>query len=231
MEKKSYTGRLLLFALLAAVIFILYNKGIGAYITIEYFKQNIALIQEAIHAHYFRSVIIFIASLTVGAALSLPLGVIVPLAGGMLFGFFPGGLYAVIGATIGGMIAFLSSRYLIGEFFQERFKERLHKFNHELHEYGYIYLLGLHFFPVTPFFVLNILSGLTKVPVFTFFWTTIVGVSPSFFIYSYIGSHLVEINEFKDIFSKQLIFAFIALKLLSAATILIGRFSKKRSKN
>jgi uncharacterized membrane protein YdjX (TVP38/TMEM64 family) len=229
MKKKSYKVRLILLTIAIIAILIIYWSGATQYLTVEYLRHYTDQMQEAVRNHYLISALAFIVALVFATTFSVPFLVVMPI-GGLLFGLLPGTLYALIACSISGTIAFLSSRYLIGEFFQERWGDRLKKLNHELHEYGYLYLLGLHFMPVTPFFIFNTLCGLTKLSLFTFLWTTVVGIAPSVFIYNYIGYQLTEITQFKDLFSKELLYAFIALKALSISTLLFGRFGKKIKK-
>ncbi len=226
MEKKSYKSRLILLAVAIVVIFILYRLDITSYLTIARLHQYHAQLEQTVNEHYFYSVLIFIGAMIASVTLSIPFFIIIPI-GGLLFGWVAGGFYSLAGAIIGGVGAFFSSRYLIGEFFQERWEVQLRNLNKELNEYGYLYLLGLHFFPLTPFFIFNILCGLTKVRSFTFLWTTIIGIAPSVFLYSFFGYKLTVINEFKELLSRDLIYPLLGLKALSVATLLFGRFGKK----
>ncbi len=229
MEEKptSYRNRLIILGLFILGVFILYQMDVASYISADYLQENIDAIKAFIDRNYCLSAVCYIGLLSLVIACSIPLGILLPIFGGFLFGWLPGLLYSVAAATIGGTTAFLISRYLIGEYFQKKFGPRLEKFNNELDQYGYLYLLGLHFFPVTPFFVLNILSGLTRIPIVTFLWTTVVGVAPAFAIYSYLGNQLTTLTEFKSTLSLKIVIAFVALKILSVTTLLIGRFGKK----
>jgi uncharacterized membrane protein YdjX (TVP38/TMEM64 family) len=177
--------------------------------------------------HYWTTVFSFITILIALVTISIPLGVLVPIVSGFLFGSLPGTLYALIGSTLGATTSFLMARYLLGSFIQEKYHEKLKAFNKELKTYGYLYLLGLHFFPITPFFILNILAALTTISLFTFIWTTVVGIIPAYTIYSYLGNKLTTIHAYKDILSKEMVIAFIALKTLSLVTLVIGRFGRQ----
>lgn len=225
--KNSYRIRLLIIGLIFLAFFALYQMGVTSFLTAEYLQSHIDWMRAYVHENYASSIALYITLFSLGVACSLPFGVLLPIVGGMLLGWIPGALCSILSATIGGTLAFLASRYLIGNMFQERFGARLAQFNHELDQYGYLYLLGLHFFPVTPFFILNILSGLTTIPLFTFVWTTVVGVAPAFTMYSFIGTRLASLTEFSLTTSTEIMIAFVALKALSAATLVIGRFGKQ----
>lgn len=226
-QKKSYRNRIILLSAILLGFVVLYKMGVFSYFSTDYLQKNIEVIRAFIDQNYCTSACFYIGSLSIAIACSIPLGILLPICGGFLFGWLPGLLYSIAAATLGGTIAFLISRYLIGHYFQKRFGERLEKFNHELDQYGYLYLLGLHFFPITPFFVLNIVSGLTRIPLVTFLWTTVVGVAPAFAIYSYLGNQLTDLSQVKAALSLKIGVAFIALKVLSVCTLLIGRFGKK----
>lgn len=221
---KNYGPRLIIAGLLVILFVVMYQMGIMNYLTINYFQERIESIKIFIDQHYVAAALSFFGLLVAGVSFSLPLGVVMPVVGGFLFGWIPGALISIVGAALGAIISFLAARYLIGDFFQEKFSDRLEKFNKELDEYGFLYLLGLHFFPITPFFVLNILTAMTRLPLFTFVWTTFVGLSPSFIIYSYFGSSVSDLN---DIHLKNIIIPLILLKILSATTLLVGRFGKR----
>jgi uncharacterized membrane protein YdjX (TVP38/TMEM64 family) len=224
MKIQSHHRRFIILGLIVLVVIALYFGGVFDFFTFEFFKHHLEEARNFVHDNYALAVAAFIGALTGAVTLCIPLGVLTPLIAGMLFGWLPGASYAIIGATLGATIVFLMSRYLIGEFFQHRFGDRLKAFNHELKQYGYIYLLGLHFFPITPFFILNILAGLTTLSAWTFIWTTIVGVLPSYLIYTYIGNEIREVSELADLLSGKIVIAFLLLKVLSLVTISIGRF-------
>ena len=224
MKLLSQRNRFFILIFIVIALIGLYYQGMFNFFTFEYFKEHLVAVQQHIQDNYVLSVLIFIVALTCAVALSVPLGVLTPLTSGLLFGWIPGSLYGIMGATCGATIAFLTSRYFVGEYVQHKFVDRLKAFNHELERYGYIYLLGLHFFPITPFFILNLLAGLTRLSLWTFVWTTVVGIAPSFFIYTFIGNQITEINQFTDLLSGKVFIAFILLKILSLTTIAIGRF-------
>jgi len=95
-------------------------------------------------------------------------------------------------------------------------------------ENGYHYLLTLRFIPLFPFFLVNILAGLTRVPLATFAWTTVVGILPGSFVYIYTGRQLGIIEKPGDIFSWPMILAFVLLGLLVLSPVLIRKLMKKK---
>lgn len=229
-KSRSIQNKIILVLSIILTFFVLHHFGYTQYISADYIKKYAAWAKQFVGTYYIETVLGFIGTLACAVASSLPLGILIPILGGFLFGWIPGVIYSIVGATIGAIIAFLAIRYLFGRYFQTRFAERLQSFNKELETYGYLYLLGLHFFPITPFFILNGLAALTQISFSTFVWTTIVGVAPAYTLYAYIGHQVTEIDKLSDVLSKEIAIAFIGLKVLSALTLLIGRFGHKLKK-
>ncbi len=200
-----------------------YYLFLADYVTFTALKSYQHTLHAYVKEHYVLSVFLYIISYTVVAALSLPVAVLFTLLGGSLFGALWGTLYAVVGATAGATIAFLMVRYVVGELVQERYKERLLAFNKELEVKGIFYLLSLRFFAVIPFFVINIVAGLTNISLRTFVLTTLVGILPGAFVYAYAGQTLALLESPKDILSVNIIIAFVLLGLLALVPVLIRK--------
>ena len=173
---------------------------------------------------------IFVLIYIAAVALSIPGATILTLTAGFLFGFI-GVIYVNIGASAGAVLAFLAARYLIGDWVQRRYGEKLASFNKEIAENGYNYLLTLRFIPLFPFFLINIFAGLTRVPLTVFAWTTMVGILPGSFVYIYTGRQLGIIDKPGDILSWQIILAFVLLGLLVLSPVVIKKFMKKERSN
>ena len=120
-------------------------------------------------------------------------------------------LYVNIGATCGAVLAFLSARYLLGSRLQESYGAQLAKFNGEMERNGVRYLLTLRLIPVFPFFLVNFLSGLTRVHLSTFTWTTAAGIIPGTVVFAYAGHQLETVHSVGDIFTGKVLSAFLLL--------------------
>ncbi len=155
--------------------------------------------------HYTTSVLLFVLLYMAIVAASLPLAAVMTVTGGFLYGIFWGAVYANIGATIGAVIAFLITRYLLGDYIQQKYAKQLARFNREFDQYGTLYLLFVHLIAFIPFFIVNIAAALTTVSLWTFVWTTSVGIFPGAFIYTYAGQELQTISSIRDIFTPQMI--------------------------
>lgn len=232
----TYTKRFLLIALIVVVILVLRFVGIEKYLSFDAIKTHADELRQLVHAHYTGAVLFFIATYVAAIALFLPVGALLTMTGGFLFGTIPGAVYTNIGATIGSIIAFLITRYLIGDFVQERYKTRLVVFNEAMHKYGAWYLLVIHLVAIIPFSLVNLLTGMTRVSLWTFVWTTSLGILPGSLIYAYAGQQLTTINSFSDVWSLRNVFWLLVLLKVTAVTPLVVSklrdwHTKRRSRN
>lgn len=223
---RRYTKQILVLVYLAAVIVALRLAHSGGYLTLENLTGHRAALQEIVANHYLVSVLLYIA-IYVSACLVLPGAIVLTLAGGILFHTFPGALYVIIGATSGGTLGFLLSRYAFGAPLQTRYGPQLSQFNRELETNGYLYLLAARLIPVFPFFVVNFLCGLTKLPLRTFVWTTAVGIIPASVVYAFAGSQASSISSLGDFTSPRMLFAFLFLAFLVISRVVWKKWGQK----
>jgi len=155
----------------------------------------------------------FLAYLIV-AALSLPGAAILTLLGGALFGLWTGFLIVSFASSIGATIAFLMARYLLRDTVEQRFSKRLATINEGVERDGAFYLFALRLVPYFPFFVINIVMGLTRIRLLTFYWVSQVGMLAGTFVYVNAGTSLAKIKSLSDIASPGLLLAFTLLGLL-----------------
>lgn len=216
------------------VLFIVIIIGIrfsplAHYFTFENFQHNKDSLRQIVTDHYLLSSLLYIVFYCVSVALSLPGATILTMIGGFLFGVLPAVVYVNVGATTGAAGSFLVSRYMLGTFFQKHYGERLQKFNRKLQTHGYSYLLILRLIPAFPFFLINIVAGLTKIPLSTFIWTTALGIIPGSFLYVLAGRQLETISSTKDILSWKMIIIFLLLATAVLLPMLIKKHLKKRT--
>ncbi len=200
---------------LIAVIVAMRLSPIGDILTFENLKKNREFFFAFVRDHYLQSVAAYIVSYIVIAALSIPGAGIMTLAGGFLFGVLSATVYIDIGATIGAILAFLTARYLLGTWLQEKYRKQLGAFNAEMEKNGPRYLLTVRLIPAFPFFMINFLSGLTSIPVKTFVWTTALGIVPVTIIFAYAGRQIGTINAVSEILSARVIVALTVLAALA----------------
>jgi len=213
-------------SLVAIASVIVWWTGISSYITLEQLKLYREQLQSIVRDHYLLSVFEYIIFFAIATALFMPITVVLTIAGGFLFGVFTGAIYANIGATLGGLIAFLMVRYSFGVWLQKRYAKELVRFNQLVQEDGAGYLLSMQFLPITPFFLINLLAGMTKMSLWTFIWTTSVGIFPGTLLYTFAGQQLNTIEQVSDIFSYPILMALILLALLAVLPIAIKRYRR-----
>lgn len=220
---KRYRKQIILLAIVVGIILLLRLSGASSYLTVENLKSNKELLEQFIAAHYVAAVGMYIIAYLLVVAFSMPGATVLTLAGGFLFRLFPGIIYVNVGATVGATLAFLLARYILGNALQKRYEPQLSRFNRELAENGHLYLLILRLIPIFPFFLINLLAGLTKVSLKTFFWTTLVGILPGSLVYCFAGSQLNNIESVEDIFSTNIIAAILALALFALLPVILKK--------
>ncbi len=197
-----------------------------SYITFEDFQNNSAFFKRYVADNYFLTVLFYIGIYFVVAAFSIPGAFVLTIAGGFLFGTVIATVYVLAGATAGAILAFLTSRYLLGNYIQKRYEKELLGFNKEINDNGKNYILMLRFISIPPFFLLNIIAGLTKIDLKTFIWTTALGILPATLIYSNAGNNLSRIEEPGDLLSIRLLAGFVLLGLLTVLPVLAKKFMR-----
>jgi len=162
-------------------------------------------------------------------ALSLPGAAILTLAAGALFGLGEGLLLASFASTIGATLAFLASRYLLRDYIKQRFPERLTAIDAGVEKEGGFYLLTLRLVPVFPYFVINLLMGVTAIKSWTFYWVSQIGMLAGTFVYVNAGTQLAQIDKPDDILSFNLIMSFVLLGFFPlVAKGILNVFKKRR---
>jgi uncharacterized membrane protein YdjX (TVP38/TMEM64 family) len=226
---KKNTRNVVLLVIFLAVMIGLRLSGIGDLLTFESLQGNKDSLLAFVRDNAVKSILIYIFVYIAAIALNLPGGAVLTIAGGFLFGTLPTVVYVNIGATSGAVLAFLSARYLLGSQLQESYSVQLAKFNGEMERNGIRYLLTLRLIPVFPFFLVNFLSGLTRVPLSSFTWTTAVGIIPGSAVFAYAGHQLETVHSVGDIFTANVLAAFLLLGLFTLAPAIIGRLRKRHT--
>lgn len=226
MTQRLKRGVIIILSIIGLIVLLRF-LGVTDYFSFDYLKESSHQIKLFLNEYYWSSVVVFTGSYALLIAAGFPTVAPLSLLGGFLYGLFPGTLYSVIAGTIGSLITFLIIRYLFGSYLQYRYKDRLEKFNKQIHDHGANYLLMLHFLSVVPFFVINSLAALTPISFWIFLWTTIIGSIPIAFIYSFAGLQLSAVKSVRDIFSPSIIIMLFLLVLLALLPILIKRYRRR----
>ena len=203
---------------------------LGQYLTLEYLKSS----QDTLQALYLENRLLVIASY-VGVyiavtALSLPGAVVLTLAGGGLFGLVVGTLAVSFASTIGAPLACLVSRFFLREWVQSKFGDKLATINNGIEKEGAFYLFSLRLVPIFPFFVINLLMGLTRMRLFTFYWVSQIGMFAGTIVFVNAGKELAKIDSLSGIMSPGLIGSFVVLGLFPITVKKLLAFYKAKFK-
>ncbi|USO02699.1 MAG: TVP38/TMEM64 family protein [Alphaproteobacteria bacterium] len=206
---------------IATFVITFWTMGWSQYLTIATFKQYQHQIQDFIKHNYLLSMLIFLLIDTAIVSISIPT-IFLTIMAGFLYGPYIATLLALISATIGSCILFLSTRSAVPDTQSKAFIEKLRK---GFQENAFFYLLSLRLTPAIPFFVLTLVSAFLKIPFRTFAVATFLGAIPGTFVFAFIGNALEESFETLTI-NNDLIIGLAALGVLSFLPVVI-QFIKK----
>ena len=223
------TRKLLLIVAILAAIALFFAFDLQHQLSLSALKANRQQLQAYYAANRFTMMAGFMGVYILQTALSLPGAAILSLAAGAIFGTLLGTVYAVIAATIGATLAFVLTRYLLRDAVLRRFGNRLACMDRELAARGFNYLLFLRLVPIFPFFLINLAAGLTRLPLRTFFFATLLGIIPGGFIYVNAGASLATIDSLAGIATPRVLGSFALLGCFALIPALYARFKGRNT--
>ena len=221
----SIIGKILVVLLFATAIGAFFFFDLKAYLSLDTLKANRDDLLVFTQDHYVPAVVLFILIYILQTSFSLPGATIMTLAGGFLFGSLWGPLYVNVGATTGATLAFLAARYLLRQWVERKFGDKLGPIQGGFAKNAFSYLLTLRLIPFFPFFLVNLLSGLTRVKVSTYVVATAIGIIPGSVVYAFAGRQLGTINSLSELVSPRLLLAFSLLGLLMLIPVVYRKFT------
>jgi len=204
-------GRLALAIGIVLVIGAFFAFDLGRYLDLQTLKEQQAAIETYRANRPLLSVALYFIVYVVVTALSFPGAALLTLAGGAIFGLFWGTLIISFASTLGATLAFLISRFMLRDWVSQRFGQRLAAIDDGVRREGGFYLFTLRLVPIFPFFLINLLLGLTAMKVRTFFWVSQVGMLAGTLVYVNAGTQLAKIESLSGILSPGLLGAFALL--------------------
>ncbi len=194
--------------------------------TLNTYLENIKLF---IQKNYLLAALIFILAYISQTAAFLPAAAIFSILGGFLFGPLWSVLYINLGATTGSFINFFAARYFIGDSIHKKYEDKLQYFHKEIEENGTNYMFTLRLIPIFPFFLVNLLAGLTKIKWTKYLWTTSLGILPASFAYAYLGYSLRAAGESLEEakLSPHIIIALVVLGLVGLIPVIYKKLKKE----
>ncbi len=207
--------KIILLSVILVAVALYFKFDLGQYLSLESLKSN----RDQLHAFYEANAVMMIAAFIgvyiVTVALSLPGATILTLCAGAIFGSVTGTLVVNVGATIGATLAFLVARFLLRDWVEKKFGAKLKPFNDGFSKNAINYMLFLRLVPLFPFFLINLVSGLTQIRLPVYFFGTMFGILPGTFVYANAGSNLASINQLSDIASLEVLGSFALLGLFA----------------
>lgn len=197
-------------------------------LTLENIKSHQAEFQQWRDSAPVLVSLLFFTAYVLITALSLPGAAIMTLAAGGLFGLVWAFVIVSFASTIGATLAFLVSRYLLRDSVQKRFGDRLGPINKGIEREGAFYLFTLRLVPIFPFFLINILMGLTPIKTFTYYWVSQLGMLAGTVVYVNAGTQLAKIEGLSGILSPGLLFSFALLGVFPLLAKKMTEWLKKR---
>ena len=206
-----------LLIVLAALAVAWQSLDLGQALSLAALKSRQAELEAWRAARPLLAALIFFAGYVAATALSVPGATVLTLAAGAVFGLGWGTLIVSFASTIGATLAFLTARWLLGDWVQRRFGERLAALNAGVEKDGAFYLFTLRLVPLFPFFVINLAMGLTTMRPRTFYWVSQLGMLAGTLVYVNAGTQLARIDSLSAIASPALLASLAALGVFPLA--------------
>ncbi|MES9874982.1 MAG: FAD-dependent oxidoreductase [Candidatus Sedimenticola sp. 6PFRAG7] len=203
--------RLITLLIIVALVASFFIFDLGQYLTLEYMKAKQAELEGFRQENPLGTAAVFFLVYVVVTALSLPGATVMTLAIGAIFGLLWGFVLVSFASTLGATLAFLVARFLLRDAVQDRFGDKLKPINDGVRKDGAFYLFGLRLVPIFPFFVINLVMGLTPIRTWTYAWVSQVGMLAGTLVFVNAGTQLGKLESLSGILSPNLIFSFVLL--------------------
>ena len=203
--------RTLILATVVLLVAAYFGLGLDRYLTLAAVQDRLGDFEALRQASPIATALGFFGLYVLATALSLPGAVILTLAAGALFGLAGGTLIVSFASSLGATLAFLASRYLLRDSVQARFGDRLKAINDGMAKDGALYLFTLRLIPVFPFFLVNLLMGLTPIRTGTYYWVSQLGMLAGTLVYVNAGTQLAQLSSLSGILSPGVLMSFVLL--------------------
>jgi pyruvate/2-oxoglutarate dehydrogenase complex dihydrolipoamide dehydrogenase (E3) component/uncharacterized membrane protein YdjX (TVP38/TMEM64 family) len=215
--RSSTAKRAIIIVIACLILAAFFYFDLGRFLTFEFLKSQRENLSGYVQAHPIGMMVAFFVAYVVMAALSIPGAGIMTIAGGALFGVVTGTLLVSFASSIGAFLAFIGARFLFRDAVKSKFGDRLKSIEKGIEKDGAFYLLTLRLVPAVPFFVINLLMGLTNIKSRTFYAVSQLGMLPGTIAYVYVGTQIAKIESASDIVSPGVLAAFAVIGLLPLA--------------
>ncbi len=217
--------------LIMGVIVFFFSTGLYRVFKPDFIETHIEQLMILFHEHKVVVGFSYVVLYIVTTAFSLPTSLVFTLTGGALFGVLGGALLADFSASTGAVIAFLAARFLLRDVLEKKYARFVSTINGHLNQNAWFYILFLRLVPVFPYFIINPVLGLSRLPLSTFYFASVVGMLPGALIYANVGAQLATLRSFHDLHSPRFLVAFGLLGCLVLIPVLIKPFYTRRHKS
>jgi len=229
--KKDMLNKIAVLVLILTIVAAFKFFHLGQYLTLAHIKesgQEYVLLYKEHKAFVIASYMVIYILAT---SLSLPGAVVLTIAGGALFGLLTGTIVVSFASTIGATLACFVSRFFLRDWVEEKFSDKIGKVNEGIKKEGAFYLFSLRLIPIFPFWLINLVMGVTKMRLVTFYWISQIGMFPATVVYVNAGKELAKVDSLKGILSPELLGSFALLGIFPLAAKRIIALYRKRAPN
>lgn len=216
--RRDTVKRLGIAGFLIALVVCYFVFDLGRFVSLEYIKASRDSFQTLYAEHAVAVLAVYFCIYVAATALALPAATVITLAGGALFGLGTGVVVVSFASSIGAAVAFVVARYLLRDWVQARFGEKLAGINRGVEREGAFYLFTLRLIPLFPFFVVNTVMALTPMRLITYYWVSQIGMFPATVVYVNAGKELGRIDSLSGLLSPSLILSFALLGIFPLVT-------------
>ena len=230
---KGLIGKLAPLVLLAALLSAFFIFDLDDYISFQALKDHREGLQEWVAANRLVAHLAMVVIYAISTASSLPIGLVLTIAAGFLFGWFTGGLLVVVGATIGATAIFLAARHACGDYLRSKVSGSLKRMEEGFRADAFNYMLVLRLVPLFPFWLVNIAPAFLGVTTRTYVLSTFFGIIPGTFVYSTVGGGLGmvfdrgETPDLGVIFEPTILAAVLGIAVLALIPVIYKKLKRR----
>jgi uncharacterized membrane protein YdjX (TVP38/TMEM64 family) len=232
--KGNLVKKTLLVAAVIGLIVAFWALHLSQYFTLAYLKGSAEVFRALYIEHKALVILVYFLVYVATTSLSLPGAAVLTIAGGAFFGLLTGTLIVSFASAIGATVACFVSRFILRDWVQGKFGDKIIRINEGIEKEGAFYLFTLRLIPLFPFWVINLVMGVTKIPLRSFYWVSQVGMLPGTIVYVNAGRELAKIDSLRGILSPGLFISFVLIGILPLAAkklVALYRGSRGRAGN
>jgi len=214
---RNLIKKLIIVAVIIGALVAFWAFNLGHYFTLSYVKDSADRFKALYTEHRALVIAVYFLVYVLTTSMSLPGAAVLTLAGGALFGLLAGLIIVSFASAIGATVACFVARFLLRDWVQGKLGDKIVKVNEGIEKEGSFYLFTLRLIPVFPFWMINLVMGLTRLPLWRFYWVSQLGMLAGTIVYVNAGKELAKIDSLKGILSPSLIISFVILGMFPIA--------------